>query len=143
MVTVTLVGWRTNTELVFLGLAGSVAAASSPVLPCLVSALLCPLWEGGSPGVGLCSGVPVPPVSHLGVDELVWSCLQVPGAESCMGSDGTKAVLRRNGPKLVSFVGVPLARPSPGGLWVQLGLLGWVCWSILPWCLGERKRGGE
>lgn len=70
MVTMTLVGWKTNTELVFLGLAGSVATASSPVLPCLVSALLCPLWEGGSPGVGLCSGVPVPPVSHLGVDEL-------------------------------------------------------------------------
>lgn len=75
MVTMTLVGWRTNTELVFLGLAGPVAAAPSPLLSRLVSARLCPLWEGSSPGVGLGSGVPVTPVSHLGADELVWSCL--------------------------------------------------------------------
>lgn len=60
----------------------------------------------------------------------------MPGAESCMGSRGGKAVLGRNVPKLVSFFGVPLPHPSPGGLWVQLGLLGlvWICWSILPWC---------
>lgn len=48
-----LAGWRMNTELVFWGLAGSVAAASTPLLPELVPAGLCLLWgqvELGSPG---------------------------------------------------------------------------------------------
>lgn len=46
-------------------------AASSPPLPRLVPAGLCPLWEGGSSEGRLGSGVPVPPGSHLG---LFWHC---------------------------------------------------------------------
>lgn len=60
-----------------------------------------------------------------------------------MGSDGGRAAFRGNAPRLMSFLGVPLPHLSPGRRWVQLGLLRWVrvCWSIPPWCLGERKGG--
>lgn len=89
MVTVTLVGWRTNTELVFLGLADSVAAASSPVLPCLVSALLCPLWEGAALGLG-CAQVSQ---SHLCPILVLMSWFGA--ACKCLGLSPAWAVMRQ------------------------------------------------
>lgn len=65
-------GWRTNTELVFLGAGRFRDSCFIPSSPS-VSAGLCPLWEEGSPRGGLGLGVPVPPMSHFSAN--VRGCL--------------------------------------------------------------------